>query len=93
MSKKEYILTVYTENEIGIIGRISTIFSRRRINIISLTTFPSEVEGVHRFIIVIQEIEEVVRKLCLQLEKQVEVFKAYYNTDPTAIPSLKQSIL
>jgi acetolactate synthase-1/3 small subunit len=30
---------------------------------------------------VITETEEVVRKLCRQIEKQVEVLKAYYNTN------------
>ncbi len=46
----------------------------------SLNTSPSEVESVHRFTIVINETEDVVRKLCRQIEKQVEVLKAYYNT-------------
>lgn len=55
-------------------------FSRRKINIDSLNTSPSEVDSVHRFTIVINETEEVVRKLCRQIEKQVEVLKAYYNT-------------
>ena len=75
MSKQEYTLTVYTENRIGIIGRIAILFSRRKINIDSLSTSPSEIEGIHRFTIVIQETEEVVRKVARQLEKQVEVLK------------------
>lgn len=81
MEKKEYTITLYTENSIGLIGRISGIFSRRKINIESLNTSPSEAEGIHRFTIVINESEEVVKKLCRQLEKQVDVLKAYYNTD------------
>lgn len=80
MSKQEYTLTVYTENQIGIISRVSTIFSRRKINIESLSTSPSEAEGIHRFTIVINETEEAVRKLSRQLEKQVEILKVYYNT-------------
>ena len=80
MSKQEYTVTVYTENQIGLLNRIAIIFSRRKINIESLNTSPSEVEGIHRFTIVINETEEVVRKLCRQIEKQVEVLKAYYNT-------------
>src|SRR6478736_1845782 len=78
--KKEYTITVYTENQIGLLNRIAIIFSRRKINIDSLNTSPSEVESVHRFTIVINETEDVVRKLCRQIEKQVEVLKAYYNT-------------
>jgi acetolactate synthase-1/3 small subunit len=81
MSKQEYTLTVYTENQIGIISRVSTLFSRRKINIESLSTSPSEVEGIHRFTIVIRETEEAVRKLSRQLEKQIEILKVYYNTE------------
>lgn len=81
MVKQEYTITVYTENQIGLLNRIAIIFSRRKINIESLNTSPSEVDSVHRFTIVIHETEEVVRKLCRQIEKQVEVLKAYYNTN------------
>ncbi len=83
--KQVYTITVYTEDQIGIVARISTIFSRRKINIDSLNTCPSEVDGIHRFTIVIDETEEVVKKLCKQIEKQVEVLKAYYNTDEDII--------
>jgi acetolactate synthase-1/3 small subunit len=85
MEKQEFTITLYTENSIGMIGRISTIFSRRKINIESLNTSPSEAEGIHRFTILIHENEEVVRKLCRQIEKQVEVLKAYYNTNEEVI--------
>ena len=78
--KQEFTITVYTENQIGLLNRIAIIFSRRKINVDSLNTSPSEVEGIHRFTIVINETEEVVKKLARQIEKQVEVLKAYYNT-------------
>ncbi|RFM27534.1 acetolactate synthase small subunit [Deminuibacter soli] len=81
MSKQEFTITVYTENQIGLLNRIAIMFSRRKINIESLNTSPSEVENIHRFTIVINETEEVVRKLCRQIEKQVEVLKAYFNTN------------
>jgi len=84
-SKQEYTITVYTENQIGLINRIAIMFSRRKINIESLNTSPSEVHGIHRFTIVINETEEVVRKLCRQLEKQVEILKAYFNTNDEII--------
>lgn len=81
MSKEEFTITVYTENHIGLLTRIATMFSRRKINIDSMNTSPSEIDGIHRFTIVINETEEVVRKLSRQLEKQVEVLKVYYNTN------------
>ena len=85
MSKQEFTLTVYTENQIGLLNRIAIIFSRRKINIHSLNTSPSEVAGIHRFNIVIEETEEVVKKLTRQIEKQVDVLKAYYNTNDEII--------
>src|SRR6266516_1047063 len=83
--KLEFTFTVYTENHIGLLNRIAIIFSRRKINIESLNTSPSEVQGIHRFTIVINETEEVVKKLARQMEKQVEVLKAYYNTNDEII--------
>ena len=68
--KQEYTITVYTENQVGLLNRIAIIFSRRKINIESLNVSPSEAEGIHRFTIVINEFEEVVRKLCRQIERQ-----------------------
>lgn len=85
MNKQEFTITVYTENHIGLLVRIATMFSRRKINIESLNTSPSEAEGIHRFTIVINETEDVVRKLSRQIEKQVEVLKAYYNSNDEII--------
>lgn len=83
--KQEFNITVYTEDQIGILNRITIIFSRRKINIQNLNTSPSEVPGIHRFNIVIEETEEVVKKLSRQIEKQVDVLKAYYNTNDEII--------
>jgi len=85
MMKQEYTVTVYTENQIGLLNRIAIIFSRRKININSLNTSPSEVPGIHRFNVVIDETEEIVKKLVRQIEKQVDVLKAYYNTNDEII--------
>lgn len=79
--RQEYTITVYTENQVGLLNRIAIMFSRRKINIDSLNTSPSEIDGIHRFTIVINETEDVVRKLVRQIEKQVDVLKAYFNTN------------
>ena len=83
--KQEYTITVYTENQVGLLNRIAIIFSRRKINVESLNTSPSEVPGIHRFTIVVMESREVVLKIVRQIEKQVEVIKAYYHTDDDTI--------
>ena len=79
--KQEFTITVYTENQVGLLNRIAIIFSRRKINVESLNTSPSEVQGIHRFTIVVVETRDVVIKVVRQIEKQVEVLKAYYNTN------------
>ncbi|MFT4060748.1 MAG: acetolactate synthase small subunit [Edaphocola sp.] len=79
--KQEYTITLYTENQVGLLNRVLIIFSRRKINVESLSAAPSESPGVHRLTIVITEAEETVRKICTQLEKQIEVLKAYYSSN------------
>ena len=85
IEKQEYTITIYTENQVGLLNRIAIIFTRRKINIESLNTSPSEIDSIHRFNVVIIESEEVVRKLCRQIEKQVEVLKVYYHTNEDII--------
>ena len=65
----------------GLLTRIAIIFSRRKINLESVNVGPSEVEGISRFTLVINEAEEVVQKVARQIEKQVEVLKVFFNTD------------
>ena len=83
--KKEFTITVYGENQIGLLNRIAIIFVRRKINIDSMNTSPSEIVGIHRFTILIDETEEVVRKVCRQIEKQVDVLKVYFNTEENIV--------
>jgi acetolactate synthase-1/3 small subunit len=75
---KEYTISIFTENFIGLLNRITIIFTRRHINIESLTVSESEIKGVHRFTIVIKSEEELVKKVVKQIEKLVEVLKAFY---------------
>ncbi|MGK0413960.1 MAG: acetolactate synthase-1/3 small subunit [Polaribacter sp.] len=75
-----YTISVYTENNIGLLNRISAIFQRRHINIESLNISPSEIEGVAKFTIVVNMTEVNVKKIIGQIEKQVEVIKAYFHT-------------
>ena len=79
--KQEYTLTVYTENQVGLLNKIAIMFSRRKINLESLNTSPSEIDNIHRFTIVLVETEEVVKNLVRQMEKLVDVFKVFYNTN------------
>lgn len=80
MIKKEFTITVYTENQIGLLNRIAIIFSRRKVSMDSINCSPSEIKDIYRFTLVITETEDMVQKIARQIEKQVEVLKVYYNT-------------
>ncbi len=81
---KAYTICVFTENTIGLLNKITIVFSRRRINIESLTVSESERKGVSRFTIVIRhDVREEVEKLVRQIRKIIEVLAVfgYLNED------------
>lgn len=82
---KEFIISAYTENHIGLLNRITIVFTRRKINIDSLTVSESAIAGVSKFTIVVKSEEEKVRKIVQQIEKLVEVLKAFYHTNDEMI--------
>jgi acetolactate synthase-1/3 small subunit len=83
--KEEFTLTIYTENQVGLINKIAIMFSRRKISLESLNSSPSEIKDIYRFTLVVQETENVVKNLVRQLEKNVDIFKVYYNTNDEII--------
>jgi len=83
--EKLYTVSIYTENNIGLLNRISAIFQRRHINIESINVSASEIEDVSRWTLVVLLSEVAIKKIIGQIEKQVEVIKAYYHTDDDTI--------
>ena len=59
----QYTVSVYTENNIGLLNRISAIFQRRHINIESINSSASEIEGVTRWTILVNMTEENIKKI------------------------------
>ena len=82
---KTFTISIYSENNVGLLNRISAIFLKRHINIESLTTSQSEINDVFRFIIIVKLHEEGVKKIIHQIEKQVDVIRAFYHTDEETI--------
>ncbi len=82
---KKLTLSIFSESRAGILHKISTAFSRRKINILSLTVSESEVEGVFRYTLLVEDDEEKIRNMVLQLEKQVEVVKACYHYEEEVV--------
>lgn len=85
MEKEWFTISVYSENNVGLLNRISGIFLKRHINIESLNVSKSEIDEVSKFTIVVHTTEKWVRNIVGQMEKQIEVIKAFYHTDDETI--------
>ena len=83
--KKHFTISIYSENNVGLLNRISAILLKRHINIESFSTSVSEIPDVYRFVIVVHLSQQKVKKVVGQIEKQVDVIKAFYHTDEETI--------
>lgn len=82
MEKKTlYTITIFSENTVGLLNQITIIFTRRRLNIETLSVSPSALQGIHKFTITTFSDQETITKVVKQIDKRVDIIKAYCNTD------------
>lgn len=81
METKLYTMIIYSENFAGILNQITAVFTRRQVNIESLNVCASSTPGVHKYTITCNCSEEMVKTLCKQIEKKIDVLQANYFTD------------
>lgn len=83
--EREFTISVFTENNIGLLNHITVVFTRRNLNINSLTTSESEIKGIYRFTITIKTTRDTIEKLVKQLDKIVDVIKAFVHEEKEVI--------
>lgn len=76
-----YTFTVFTENRVGLLSQISIIFTRRSVNIESLTVSPSSIPGIHKSTITARCTPDMAHKIVSQMEKKIDILKAFFFTD------------
>ena len=82
MEERElFTVTVFSENRVGLLSLISNTFTRRKLNIETLSVSPSSIEGVHKFTITVVTEQSTVAKLVKQIEKRIDVLKAFFYRD------------
>ena len=81
MEKTLYTITVFSENTVGLLGQITIIFTRRALNIETLSVSPSALPGIHKFTITLFTTLDVVEKVVKQIDKRIDILKSYFNTD------------
>ncbi len=80
--KTLYTITIFSENTVGVLNQIATIFTRRQLNIETLSVSPSAIKGIHKFTITsYADSDETMKKLVKQIDKRVDILKAYFNTN------------
>jgi acetolactate synthase-1/3 small subunit len=80
-----YTISVFTENSPGVLHRINTIFTRRSVNIESLTVSETEKKGVSRFTIVVRTTQDMVTKVAKQIDRIIEVLDTYVSENKDLI--------
>ena len=83
--EQEYIITVFSENKVGLLSQITTVFTCRNVNIESLTTSESALAGIHKFTIVVRTGPDRVEKLARQGEKKIDVLKVFVYTSDEVV--------
>lgn len=76
--KTLYTLIIFSENIAGLLNEITSVFTRRQINIESLNVSASSIEGLHRYTITCLSEECTVKKVTTQIEKKIGVVRANY---------------
>ena len=79
--KKLFTVIIFSENTVGLLNQITIIFTRRQLNIETLSVSPSAIEGIHKFTITTFADEVTIEKVVKQIDKRVDILKAYFNTD------------
>ncbi len=78
---KLYTVIIFSENIVGLLNQITVIFTRRRLNIETLTVSSSAIKGIHKFTITTFATEDLIDKVVKQIDKRVDILKSFYNTN------------
>lgn len=76
-----FTISVFTENQVSLLHQISMIFSRRCLNIESLSVSACSIPGVHKFTITCRSTRPMMMHVVQQIEKRVDVLRAFLHTD------------
>jgi acetolactate synthase I/III small subunit len=80
-----HIFTVYVEDRPGVLNRVSSLFRRKNLNIISLAVGHSETPGVSRMTVVVQTDTGGADRITAHLYKLIHVISVEDITDRPAV--------
>jgi acetolactate synthase-1/3 small subunit len=79
--RQEFTITLFSEKQEGLINKVAFILTRRKTNINNFSVFFCKTVNLYRFTITFIETELAVQNIVYQMEKIIEVFKCYLQTE------------
>ena len=76
-----FTVTVYSENCVGLLNQVSVIFTRRCLNIEDVSASASSIPDRHKLTLTTLADRPTMEKVVRQIEKRVDVIKAFLFTD------------
>lgn len=76
-----FTISVFSENNVGVLNQVTIIFTRRCINIESISASKTTIPGVHKFTLTAYGVREQMEKVVKQIEKRIDVIKAFLYDD------------
>lgn len=80
-----FTVTVYSENCVGLLNQVSTIFTRRCLNIEDVSASVSSVPGIHKLTLTTWSDRPTMEKVVKQIEKRIDVIRVLLHTDDEII--------
>ena len=80
-----WTISVFTENMAGLLNNVTIVFTRRKLNIESITASESEVKGIYRYTMGLVSTKSQAEKVVKQLEKIIGVFRAFMHTEDETV--------
>ncbi len=85
MKTQLYTITIFSENSVGLLSRVSLIFTRRGINIESISASSCSIPGVTKWIITAIADRQILDQIAKQIEKCIDVLKVFVYDDEEII--------
>ncbi len=80
-----FTLTIYSEHCVGLLNQVSIIFTRRCLNIEDVSASRTSIKGIHRLTITVWSDRDTMDKVVKQIEKRIDVLRAFLYTDDDII--------
>lgn len=85
VKKQLFTVTIFSEHCVGLLNQVSIIFTRRCLNIEDVSASRTSMEGIHRLTITVWSDMNTMRKVVNQIEKRIDVIRAFLYTDEDII--------